>query len=232
MSLQADKRRASIIHPSTYLYWKIHDGSIVECVSTVSSLASLVRSNASGGGGGAEGPAKIMSLNEVIEAMKSIALDDKIEGLVVDFSSTGAPTAPSYTLGLAQLEELIDAYRSMKLARGDNFRSVAFTDSFASQSSYLLASVFDEVHCQPTGSIPLVGLSSTIPFFGRLLEFLGIHGTSLLCSWLSSRVSAADLCKHSTVHAEARNEYKSFVQPYIAEGLTVSRYWTHIYRRR
>lgn len=66
------------------------------------------------------------------------------------------------------------------------------------------------MYCQPTGEVPLVGLGkccwiachlftqlnlyapagSTTPFFGRLAKWLGIE-----------------------VHAEARNEYKSFVQP-------------------
>lgn len=78
-----------------------------------------------------------------------------------------------------------------------------------------LPAAFDEVYCQPTGEVPLVGLGellspaeitsrplatrtdsrsphagSTTPFFGRLAKWLGIE-----------------------VHAEARNEYKSFVQP-------------------
>lgn len=38
-----------------------------------------------------------------------------------------------------------------------------------------------------------------MPFYGRLAKWLGIE-----------------------IHAEARNEYKSFVQPYIDEKLTVS----------
>jgi hypothetical protein len=41
-------------------------------------------------------------------------------------------------------------------------------------------------------------MGSTIPFYGRLAKWLGIE-----------------------VVAEARNEYKSFVQPYIAEHLSV-----------
>lgn len=79
----------------------------------------------------------------------------------------------------------------------DGWRSVAWTDSFSSQGQYLFATTFDEVFTQPTGGVPLVGMSSTIPFYSKLLNFLGIE-----------------------VYAEARNEYKSFVQPYIGEGFT------------
>jgi len=45
---------------------------------------------------------------------------------------------------------------------------------------------------------------STLPFYGRLAKWLGIE-----------------------VHAEARNEYKSFVQPYIDEGLTAPQRENH-----
>lgn len=45
---------------------------------------------------------------------------------------------------------------------------------------------------------------STLPFYGRLAKWLGIE-----------------------VHAEARNEYKSFVQPYIDEALTTPQRENH-----
>lgn len=46
-----------------------------------------------------------------------------------------------------------------------------------------------QIYTQPTGGVPLVGFSSTIPFWSKLLGWLGIH-----------------------MHAEARNEYKSVVR--------------------
>lgn len=61
---------------------------------------------------------------------------------------------------------------------------------------YYLASVFDKVYMQPTGSIPLVGLSSTVPFFKTLLGRFGIQ-----------------------VRAEARKEYKSMVSPFTETEL-------------
>lgn len=44
------------------------------------------------------------------------------------------------------------------------------------QQQYYLASAFDKVYMQPSGSIPLVGLSSTVPFFKTLLGRFGILG--------------------------------------------------------
>ena len=56
----------------------------------------------------------------------------------------------------------------------DKFTTIAFTDSFNSQSDYVFASAFDKVYCQPTGAVPLVGLQAAIPFFSKLLSWLGI----------------------------------------------------------
>lgn len=75
--------------------------------------------------------------------------------------------------------------------------TIAWADSFDSQGSYLLASAFDRVYLQPTGGVPLSGVSMQIPFFKRALEWLGIK-----------------------VYAEARREFKSMVSTFTqADGL-------------
>jgi len=45
----------------------------------------------------------------------------------------------------------------------EGWRTAAWTDTFTSQGQYLLASTFDEVYCQPTGEVPLVGLGASCP---------------------------------------------------------------------
>ncbi|KAL8280683.1 hypothetical protein RQP46_007006 [Phenoliferia psychrophenolica] len=192
--------RRDAVKDKTWLHWKIYDGGIVEAKSTGSSLNYLLTSS----GGTPEEPPRVMTLFEVIRAIKFIEADPRIRGIIADFSATSIPAVPSYSLGLAQLEEIQDALLELrrtkqeKLGTGpDGWRSVAWTDSFNSQGQFLFASCFDEVYTQPTGEVPLVGIGTTQPFFGRLLNWLGIR-----------------------VHAEARSEYKSFVQPYIDEKLT------------
>jgi signal peptide peptidase SppA len=70
--------------------------------------------------------------------------------------------------------------------------TIAWADTFDSQGSYLLASVFEKLYVQPSGSIPLMGTRMEIPFFKRTLDWLGIK-----------------------VHAEARKDYKSMVSSFI-----------------
>ncbi|KAJ8292309.1 Protease 4 [Rhodotorula toruloides] len=196
---KAKARKRDTIHPNTYLYWKIYDGGIVEAKSAGSNLNYLLSSSQRGA---PEEPPRVMELFEVIRTIKFVENDDRIKGIIADFSHTSIPSVPSYNLGLAQLEEIQDALLELRRVKQerlgrDEWRTVAWTDTFTSQGQYLLASTFDEVYCQPTGEVPLVGLGSTTPFFGRLARWLGIE-----------------------VHAEARKEYKSFVQPYIDEKFT------------
>ncbi|PWN42778.1 hypothetical protein IE81DRAFT_323127 [Ceraceosorus guamensis] len=73
--------------------------------------------------------------------------------------------------------------------------TIAWTDTFSSQGAFLLASAFDEVYIQPSGSVPLRGIGGSITFFRRALEKLGIKP-----------------------HAEARREYKSVVSQYTEDG--------------
>ncbi|GAA5886500.1 hypothetical protein JCM6882_001659 [Rhodosporidiobolus microsporus] len=204
LAWKAERRRAQKrdeIHDNTYLYWKIYDGGIVEAKSAGSNLNYLLSSSQ---GGSPEEPPRVMELFDVVRTIKFIESDDRIRGIIADFSSTSVPSVPSYNLGLAQLEEIQDALLELRRVKRDKFgagpdgwRTVAWSDTFYGQGQYLLASCFDEVYCQPTGEVPLVGMGSTTPFFGRLAKWLGID-----------------------VHAEARSEYKSFVQPYIDEKFT------------
>ncbi|GAA5902292.1 hypothetical protein JCM8208_007251 [Rhodotorula glutinis] len=192
-------RKRDTIPDKTYLYWKLYDGGIVEAKSTGSSLNYLLSSSQSGA---PEEPPRVMTIFDVVRTLKFIENDDRVRGIIADFSHTSLPSVPSYNLGLAQLEEIQDAMLELRRVKHEKFgpegwRTAAWTDTFTSQGQYLLASTFDEVYCQPTGEVPLVGLGSTTPFFGRLARWLGIE-----------------------VHAEARNEYKSFISPYTREEFT------------
>lgn len=107
-----------------------------------------------------------MTLFDVIRTLKFIEQDDRIvrlllplslslclfsnphtqqHGIIADFSHISVPTVPSYTLGLAQLEEIQDALLELRRVKQERlgkegWRTVAWTDSFQSQGQYLFAS--------------------------------------------------------------------------------------------
>ncbi|KAF9903966.1 hypothetical protein EC991_003184 [Linnemannia zychae] len=183
------------IPPNTVLHWRITDGSIVETETDKGYYQKALRA-ASG-----DSPAPVSTLIDIVTAIKHAKDDPRIVGIMANFSSANK-TQQGKGLGLAQIQELRTAIQEFKEAKAkalggeDKVSLIAYTDSFDNQSQYYLASVFDKVYMQPSGSIPLVGLSSTVPFFKTLLGRFGIQ-----------------------VRAEARKEYKSMVSPFTETAL-------------
>lgn len=68
-------RKRDKVHDSTYLYWKIYDGSIVEAKSSATALGSLLMA---GGGGGSDEPPRVMTLYEVVRGLNWAMRDDRI----------------------------------------------------------------------------------------------------------------------------------------------------------
>lgn len=242
------------VHPDTWLVLKVYPGSIVEA-KTTPSLAMLLNSPSAG-----EDMPRVMELFELCKALKLAAKDERIKGIFADFSGLHVPSsvAPE-PLGLAQLEEIVEAVHDFKLTKREEWQlkqntsgehletdeeensikeitdaihdhpksdesnadttdssesqqqalseiakdndspakgtppicTIAWADSFDSQGSYLLASAFDQVYLQPTGDVPLTGVTMQLPFFKRALDWFGIH-----------------------VHAEARREFKSMISSF------------------
>ncbi|KAF9140760.1 hypothetical protein BG015_001521 [Linnemannia schmuckeri] len=183
------------IPPNTVLHWRITDGSIVETDTDKGYYQKAIRA-ASG-----DSPAPVSTLIDIVTAIKHAKDDPRIVGIMANFSSANK-TQQGKGLGLAQIQELRSAIQEFKEAKAkalggeDKVSLIAYTDSFDNQTQYYLASVFDKVYMQPSGSIPLVGLSSTVPFFKTLLGRFGIQ-----------------------VRAEARKEYKSMVSPFTETEL-------------
>ncbi|KAF9353591.1 hypothetical protein BGX34_011476 [Mortierella sp. NVP85] len=184
------------IPPNTVLHWRITDGSIVETDTDTGYYQKILRA-ANG-----DSPSPVSSLIDVVTALKHAKNDPRIVGIMANFSSANNKTQQNKTLGLAQIQELRGAIQEFKEAKAkalggeDKVSLVAYTDSFDTQTQYYLASAFDKVYMQPSGSIPLVGLSSTVPFFKTLLNRFGIQ-----------------------VRAEARKEYKSMVSTFTETEL-------------
>ena len=67
-------RKRDKIADSTFLYWKIYDGSIVEAKTAATAISLLF----SGSGGGSDEPARVMTLFEVVKALSWAQRDDRI----------------------------------------------------------------------------------------------------------------------------------------------------------
>ncbi|KAJ3276221.1 hypothetical protein HDV01_005669 [Terramyces sp. JEL0728] len=154
------------IEDNSIVYWKYNNISVTEAPKVNSGISALVST--------APHKPSITFLN-LIKLLTWIQQDHRIKGLYVDFSRTGTAAG----LGFAQLQELRAGIENVKKEKEKQmgkgvFKTVAFTDNFESQMDYFLATVFDEIRLEPTGSLPLYGFSSSKPFFKNLLDNLGV----------------------------------------------------------
>ena len=107
------------------------------------------------------------TLHGVIEALDKAKDDDRIAGVIGYVGAQGQ--------GMARTQELRDALARF---RESGKFTVAFAESFGELSpgnqGYYLATAFEEVYLQPTGSIGLTGLMSEAMFVKGTLEKLDV----------------------------------------------------------
>lgn len=107
-------------------------------------------------------------LRGTVEAIDRAATDPRISGLIVDVSQA----RPS----LAAAQELRAAVKRFRAA---GKYTAAFADSFSENDratqSYYLASAFERIWMQPSGSLDVAGFRSETPFFADLLKTIGLQ---------------------------------------------------------
>lgn len=188
--------KADTVLPDTYLTWRVFDGSIVE-VKTPPTIGMLLGAPSSG-----DQPVRVLALDQVVETLRRAKDDDRIRGIIGDFSSLHVPRfVMKRPLSLAQSEEVLAALQEFREAKAKRFgtdepATMAWSDTFDSQTSYLLAAGFDRVYMQSSGMVPLQGVGGSLPFFRRILRAFGIK-----------------------VLSETREEYKSMTSPFTQDNL-------------
>jgi protease-4 len=104
---------------------------------------------------------------DLIESLERASQDDRVVGIV---ARIGHPS-----MGLARFQEIRDAVLNF---RKNGKMSVAYTDSFGEfgpgNSSYYLATAFEEICLQPSGAVGLTGLMMEARFLKGTLDKLGL----------------------------------------------------------
>ncbi|KAJ1510178.1 hypothetical protein HMI54_001819 [Coelomomyces lativittatus] len=175
------RRKNNRIEEGTLLQWKITNDSIIETSQGTPAIILKLKRKLSGL---TDEP---LPLLEVLRTLKLAKDDPRIQGLYCRIVDDGMS---KNTLKFSQLQEIRGAIEEFKHAKkrqfGEDAVVLVFSESFEDQGFYYLATAFEKLLMQPTGSIGLRGLSATSPFFKRLLNKLGI-----------------------SVRAETREDYKS-----------------------
>jgi protease IV len=148
----------------------------------------------------------------VLTALKRGADDGRVKGLV---ARTG-----NVTLGLGQVQELRDAIKAFR-AKGKF--AYAFGETFGEISggtrSYYLASAFDQIWLQPTGSLGLVGLHAEIPFFKGTLDKIGVEAQFGRRAEYKSAATQFTETKLPATDHEAEDTMLSSLYDQIAAGI-------------
>jgi len=114
------------------------------------------------------GIGKQIGLADLVLGLEAAGRDPRVQGLVVRLGSG--------ELGLARADEIAGAVEAFR--RQGKF-AIAFAESFGEagdgNSHYLLATAFDQIWLQPSGSLGLTGAMVETPFFRTALEEIGVE---------------------------------------------------------
>lgn len=105
---------------------------------------------------------------ELVEALEMAADDDRVRALVARIAPGG--------MGFGQIQEMRDAVARF---RESGKPALAWADTFGEMSAgnraYYLATAFDEIHLQPSGSVNITGLMMHGRFLKGTFEKLGLE---------------------------------------------------------
>ena len=110
--------------------------------------------------GGAQATIGLVELRDVIRRAKT---DDDIKGILLNLALVQG--------GMASLEEIRDALLDFK----KQGKFIVAYHEIASEKSYYLSSVADQIYLHPQGTLEFNGLSSEVMFYKRLFDKAGIE---------------------------------------------------------
>jgi signal peptide peptidase SppA len=168
----------------------------------------------------------VMTFLDIIQTIEEIKNDDRITGFVADLSSINKLTVNS-DLGFAQIQEIKHALDELKEIKNkklkNNFKMLAFTDTFDSQADYFLASSFDKICMEPTGMVPLIGFGTVQPFFKSILEKYGIKTQSHVRNEYKNAVSFLTSTEYNNSQKKNLTHVFSNLTHQLAEGIAKGR---------
>jgi protease-4 len=104
---------------------------------------------------------------DILEAVRSAARDDSIEGIIIAIDGTG--------IGFAQVQELRERLRDFKSSRKKIYAVLISSGN----KDYYLASVADKIYFIPSSTFSLSGLRAEVYFFRGALEKVGVRFESV-----------------------------------------------------
>lgn len=108
-----------------------------------------------------------LELRDAVDAIDRATGDDRVNGMVARLGNG--------KIGIAAAQEIRDAIGRFRAA---GKKTTAFSETFGEGSlaitDYYLATAFESIHLQPSGSVGIEGLVATAPFLRRFLDKIGV----------------------------------------------------------
>jgi protease-4 len=159
---------------------------------------------------------RFLVLRDVTEALNRAAEDRRVVGLVARVGASG--------MGMAQIQEIRDAVAAF---RGKGKPAIAYAETLGEfapgNGAYYLATAFDRIYLQPSGSVGLTGLISNTSFFRGTLDKLGILPRLARRKEYKTLVNRLTEKKYTEPHREANRSILASLFGQILEGISGAR---------
>ena len=157
------------------------------------------------------------SLRDVVDSIDRGANDDRVVGLVAKIGEG--------RMGVAQVQEIREAVERF---RAHKKFAIAFSETFGEfgpgNSSYYLATAFDQIYLQPSGDVGLTGIMIESPFIKGTLSKLGMkfHGDHRY--EYKNALNALTETKYTPAHKEAETALMDSWFSQIKDGICQARH--------
>lgn len=161
-----------------------------------------------------------IGLTEFIEVVNKAKQDENIKAIFLELSLL-------QTNGWATVEEMRQALADFKTS---GKKVYAYSDMFATQNAYYLASIADKIYLNPAGNLSLTGLGAEVMYFKDLFDKFDID-VDLIRPKNNSYKSAGETYISNKMSAENREQIKSYISDiwnYVADNIVSARKITNI----
>ncbi len=159
---------------------------------------------------------KFMVLRNVTEALNRAAEDRRVVGLVARVGAS--------RMGMAQIQEIRDA---VAMFRGKGKPAIAYAETLGEfapgNGAYYLATAFDRIYLQPSGSVGLTGLISNTSFLRGTLDKLGILPRLARRKEYKTLVNRLTEKQYTDAHREAHQGILASLFGQILKGVSEAR---------
>lgn len=158
---------------------------------------------------------KPIGLTEFMEVIRRAKTDDRIKAIYLQMSML-------QTNGWATVEEIRQCLSDFKTS---GKKIYAYSDMFATQDAYYLATIADKIFLNPAGNLSLTGLGAEVMYYKDLFDKLDID-VELIRPRNNSYKSAGETYITNKMSAENREQIKSYISDiwnYVARNIVDSR---------